>query len=68
MEQEGFGEDGDDELSAMAWAVAVRGKSGREIAQLHESWSESLVARGAFDQAQVRKVVSNWLFRCKCAR
>jgi len=26
-------------LSVMAWEVAVRGKNGREVAQLHESWA-----------------------------
>lgn len=57
MEQEGFGEDDDDELSALAWEVAIRGKSGREIAQLHERWSKSFESRGAFDAAQVRRCI-----------
>lgn len=30
---------GDDELSAMAWELAARGKGGRDIAQLHETWA-----------------------------
>ncbi|CAM9639097.1 unnamed protein product [Scytosiphon promiscuus] len=42
----------DDELSAMAWEMAARGKSGREIAELHESWAAALVARSDFDRAQ----------------
>lgn len=44
----------DDELSAMAWELAARGKSGREIAQLHETWAAALLARNDFDRAQVR--------------
>lgn len=44
----------DDELSAMTWELATRGKSGREIAQLHESWAAALLARSDFDGAQVR--------------
>lgn len=48
-------EERDDELSAMAWEVAVRGKSGREIGVLHENWATALLSRDAFDKAQVRR-------------
>ena len=41
MEQDGTEED--DELSAMAWELAARGKSGRDIAQLHETWAAGSV-------------------------
>lgn len=46
-------EEHDDELSAMAWEVAIRGKSGREIGALHEKWATALLSRDAFDKAQV---------------
>ncbi|CAM9232430.1 unnamed protein product [Hapterophycus canaliculatus] len=42
----------DDDLSAMAWDSAARGKSGREIAHLHESWAAALLTRRDFDGAQ----------------
>lgn len=45
-----------DDLSAMAWEVAVKGKNGREIAALHEEWAAALQSgRDDFDQAQVAK-------------
>eukprot|EP00903_Cladosiphon_okamuranus_P008920 g8538.t1 len=52
MEREDGEIEGDDELSAMAWELAARGKGGRDIAQLHESWAAALVVRGGFDEAQ----------------
>lgn len=49
-------EEHDAELSAMAWEVAVRGKSGREIGTLHENWATALQSRDVFDKAQVRLI------------
>lgn len=46
-------EEHDDELSAMAWEVSIRGKSGREIGALHENWAAALLSRDSFDKAQV---------------
>lgn len=52
-------EERDDEYSAMAWEVAIRGKSGREIGALHESWATALLSRDAFDKAQVWRTRMN---------
>lgn len=43
----------DEEYSEMAWAIAARGKSGREIGFLHETWANAQTARGVLDKAQV---------------
>lgn len=53
QEDQDFEEDDGDELSAMAWESAIRGKSGREIAHLHQSWAAAFLARGSFNKAQV---------------
>lgn len=47
--------DGADEFddSVLAWEIAVKGKSAREIGNLHEAWAAAHVARGAIDKAQV---------------
>lgn len=45
-----------EEFSAMAWEIASRGKNGREVARLHESWAATLLARDAFDKAQVLSI------------
>lgn len=65
MEEEMMGDDGgeDDEYSAMAWTVAAKGKSGREIGCLHETWANAQTARGALDKAQVLR--SRKIARCR---
>ncbi|CAM9220388.1 unnamed protein product [Ectocarpus sp. 13 AM-2016] len=52
QEDQDFEEDDEEELSAMAWESAIRGKSGREIAYLHQSWAAAFLARGSFNKVQ----------------
>lgn len=49
-----------DDFSAVAWELAARGKSGRDIATLHETWAASVVRSlrpDAFERAQVQQLL-----------
>lgn len=57
-------EEGVDEFSAMAWEVAAQGKSGRDIATLHETWAALVVQSlrpDAFERAQVQQSIDRAL-------